>query len=85
VNVTGAVKPSAVIQLVDEKGRQLSKIPAPRWYKGTVTASEAGIAADLPVISGTMTAPGVLKLSSSDWRGGYDSALANGKAVILIQ
>ena len=85
LKVTGSAKPAAAVQVVDETGRELSKIPAPRWYKGTVAAGEAGIAADLPVISGIMTAPGVVKLSSADWRGGYDSALSNGKAVILIQ
>lgn len=85
LKVTGPAKPAAAIQLVDEKGRELAKIPAPRWYKGTVTASEAGIAADLPIISGEMTSPGVLRLSSAAWRGGYDAALASGKAVILIQ
>lgn len=85
LKVTGPAQPAAAIQVVDEKGRELSKIPAPRWYKGTVAAGEAGIASDLPVISGVMTAPGVVKLSSADWRGGYDSALTSGKAVILIQ
>lgn len=74
LKINGPAKPVAAIQLVDEKGRELSKIPAPRWYKGTVVASEAGIASDLPVITGTMTSPGILQLSSADWRGGYDSA-----------
>lgn len=85
LKVTGPAKPSASIQVVDEKGRELSRVPAPRWFKGAAAASETGVAADLPVISCTMISPGVLKLSSADWRGGYDSGLSSGKAAILIQ
>jgi hypothetical protein len=85
LKATGTVKPSAALRIVDEKGNDIASIPVPRWFKGRATPGEIGLSADAPVISGTMTGQGVLRVSSSEWRNGYAAAMANGKAAVFVQ
>jgi hypothetical protein len=85
LNVSGPAQPSAVLQVVDENGQTLAKVPAPRWFKGKTRASELGVAADAPVISGALIGKGRLKVSSSQWQPGFEAALVSGKAAVVVQ
>jgi hypothetical protein len=85
LKASGTVRPSAALRIVDEKGRDIANIPVPRWFKGKTSPGDVGLAADAPVISGTMTGQGVLSVASSDWRNGYAAAMASGKAAVLVQ
>jgi hypothetical protein len=85
LKASGTVRPSAALRIIDEKGRDMANIPVPRWFKGKTAPGDVGLAADAPVISGTMTGQGVLRVASSDWRNGYAAAMASGKAAVLVQ
>ena len=85
LRASGVVKPSAALRIVDEKGKDIASIPVPRWFKGKTTPGEIGLPADAPVVSGTMTGQGVLRVASSDWQNGYAAALANGRAAVVVQ
>lgn len=85
LKVNGAMKPSAALRIIDEKGRDLAKVPVPRWVKGQVTPGDLGLPAESSVIRGTMVGQGVLKVSSAEWRSGYTAGLINGRAAVLVQ
>lgn len=85
VKISGDTKPTAALKVIDEGGREISKIPSPKWFKGETSAAQMGLSADSPVVQGTMVKPGVLKVEAADWRSGYEAAVANGKAAIILR
>ena len=85
VKISGDTKPTASLKVVDEGGREISKIPSPKWFKGETSAAQIGLSADSPVVHGSIVKPGILKVEAADWRSGYEAAVANGKAAIILR
>jgi len=85
LRVPSGAKPSAVLQIVDEKGHELLRAPSPRWFKGTAPQNESGLAADSPILSATMLSQGIMKVAASDWQAGFGSAIVGGRAAVVVQ
>jgi hypothetical protein len=86
-------KPSAIVRIVDESGRELANsaalagagAPVVRWYKTDAPSIRSASGEDFPVISGVSKERGVIQISSAAWKPGFQSALASGAAAIVVR
>ena len=94
IKLPKGVKPAAFVSILDEHGREMvsanlsiaaaqTGASMVKWFK-----TEAGSAEGLsqaPVILGTSTERGVIRIKSIDWKPDYAQQVAHGNAAFVIQ
>jgi hypothetical protein len=96
IKLPKGVKPAAFVSILDEHGREMVSAnlgvgaaqggaSMVKWFKTEVGAAEGRSIAQAPVISGTSTERGVIRINSMDWKADYAQSIAQGNAAIVIQ
>jgi len=93
IQLPQGAKPSAIVRIVDENGRELANsaalagagAPVVKWYKTAAPTTRAASGEDLPLISGVSKERGVIQIASSTWNSGFQAALASGTAAIVVR
>jgi hypothetical protein len=96
IKLPKGVKAAAFVSILDEHGREMLSTksgvaaaqagsPLVKWFKSEAGPVDGLVLAQAPVISGTSTERGIIRVNSSEWKSDYAGAVARGAAAIVIQ